>query len=315
MNLKSLEGETVIFRAKIESIYLIKSASSKNYPNRWAATLTNLRCKGQPVKLNCRNMELDVTKHYHNLLKGDVIKFKSKVALNVDNRFKNVNKIEIVKSPLTDKIGNDYFETLSKVCDNVSTRKNGDNLNPKINKEDIFPFIVKSNRENGTVFTFTYLLENIKTVGWGYKTLYKELLFKSNPEMYFVYQLKRGEDIVYIGSSKGLGSRLTSHKKDKDFDKVLICLCKDEEDMLILENGKIQEIQPEYNKSINLKLARVYKESPHHVFESLEDHTLDFIPSIPLHKEFGFNNEGYWYEVQLGLFIRKELCPPSWKPT
>jgi len=31
MKLKSLEGETVIFRAKIERIYLIKSTSSKNY--------------------------------------------------------------------------------------------------------------------------------------------------------------------------------------------------------------------------------------------------------------------------------------------
>lgn len=84
--------------------------------------------------------------------------------------------------------------------------------------------------------------------------------------------------------------------------------------MLILENGKIQELQPEYNKSINIKLARMYKENPNHIFESLEDHTLDFIPSIPLHKELGFNNEDYWYEVPLGLFIRKELCPLSWKP-
>lgn len=224
MNLKSLEGETIIFRAKVESLYLNKSTSSKNYPNRWIATLTNLRCKGKLVKFNCRKMELDVTKHYHNLLEGDIIKFKSRVSLNVDNRFKNVKKIEIVKSPLENKAGEDYFETLSKVCDNMSTRKNRDKVNTKINKEDVFPLIVKSNRENGTVFTFTYLLENIKTVGWGYKTLYKELLFKSNPEMYFVYQLKRGEDVVYVGSSKGLGSRLTSHKKDKDFDKVLICL-------------------------------------------------------------------------------------------
>lgn len=307
MNLNSLEGRAVIFRADIKSIYLNKSASSYKYPDRWVADITNLRCNGKVVKTNGHRISLDVTKHYQYLLEGDTIKFKTRVSLDSDNRFKNIKNIELLKSPLVDKVGKDHLNILSEVCINVSTRVSGDKVNQKINKEDVIPFIVKSNRENGSLFTFNYLLENIKSIGYGYKKLYKEILLKCSPDMYFVYQLKRGSDIVYIGSSKGLGSRLSNHKRDKDFDEVLICLCKDKEDMLILENGKIQEIQPEYNKSINLNLARLYKEDPNHIFESLADHSLNFIPTIPMHKELGFNNEGYYYEVKLGLFIKEDL--------
>ena len=78
------------------------------------------------------------------------------------------------------------------------------------------------------------------------------------PKVYCVYKLYAGEDIVYVGSSYAISTRIHTHQKDKDFDKVVVCIKNTKEEMLNLENAMIDKLKPVYNKSSNLKRSRSY---------------------------------------------------------
>ena len=68
-----------------------------------------------------------------------------------------------------------------------------------------------------------------------------------------IYALKKGDDIVYIGSSMDIYTRILEHKADgvKDFDTVSSIERKDGDDgtiRKIIEMGVICELKPKYNK-------------------------------------------------------------------
>jgi hypothetical protein len=63
----------------------------------------------------------------------------------------------------------------------------------------------------------------------------------------YVYLLRRGADIVYIGQSKTLSSRLSTHlKSEKDFDTIL-AIPVELEELSAVEGAFIRVIKPEYN--------------------------------------------------------------------
>ncbi len=64
-----------------------------------------------------------------------------------------------------------------------------------------------------------------------------------------VYFLIRNETVVYIGSSKNIGSRIVAHKENKVFDS-FFAIGVPESEMLSVEAHYIAEFVPEYNKCL-----------------------------------------------------------------
>lgn len=65
---------------------------------------------------------------------------------------------------------------------------------------------------------------------------------------YFVYCLYKEDQIIYIGSSTKLLNRLKTHRKDKEFDKVIYCETVDKQTMLDLEIYAINKARPPLNR-------------------------------------------------------------------
>lgn len=62
-----------------------------------------------------------------------------------------------------------------------------------------------------------------------------------------VYFLVRDREVVYVGQTISLASRLESHRKDKQFDEVFY-LPTPREELLQVESGFIKALDPELNK-------------------------------------------------------------------
>lgn len=107
---------------------------------------------------------------------------------------------------------------------------------------------------------------------------------KFKPVIYCVYKLLKDGVIVYVGSSKSIESRIVTHKKDKDFNEVVVCTKGTKEEMLNLENALIDKLKPEYNKSANISRVRLYGADPcEEEFVRLED----FLIELPIRKNSG----------------------------
>ena len=62
-----------------------------------------------------------------------------------------------------------------------------------------------------------------------------------------VYVLFDGSELVYIGQTANLSTRIRNHKKDKEFNKVIIAHCPDNEFARWLEFDLIRHFHPPYN--------------------------------------------------------------------
>lgn len=67
---------------------------------------------------------------------------------------------------------------------------------------------------------------------------------------YFVYCLFNNGNIIYIGSSTKLLNRLKTHRKDKEFNKVVYCELPDQKTMLDFEIYSIDKVRPPLNRSV-----------------------------------------------------------------
>lgn len=65
-----------------------------------------------------------------------------------------------------------------------------------------------------------------------------------------VYFLIDNDEIVYVGQSLNVYSRISAHKKDKDFDKVFVIKCQKEE-LTEIERYYILLLRPKHNKTHN----------------------------------------------------------------
>ena len=65
---------------------------------------------------------------------------------------------------------------------------------------------------------------------------------------YFVYILKKNENVVYVGRTKRIYDRLVTHKSKKDFDKIALIEYLDEGQLRDAEYYLIKYYKPFLNK-------------------------------------------------------------------
>lgn len=144
----------------------------------------------------------------------------------------------------------------------------------------------------------------------------RSLLCIYKPRFYYVYKLYKGTQLVYIGSTKGLSSRMSQHSKtDKDFDKVFITRLSDEQEMLALEQYLIYKEDPPENKVVSLALARSYKsEIP--VFENLLEYQPRLMEAFCLDNKLGEmigqRRSCNYLMLPNKIFIKSEGITPHW---
>ncbi len=144
----------------------------------------------------------------------------------------------------------------------------------------------------------------------------RNLLGIYKPRFYYVYKLYKGDQLVYIGSTKGLSSRMSQHSKtDKDFDKVLITRLTDEQEMLALEQYLIYKEDPPENKVVNLALARSYvSEVP--LFEDLLEYEPRLMEAFCLDNKLGEmigqRRSCNYLMLPNKIFIRSDSVTPHW---
>jgi predicted GIY-YIG superfamily endonuclease len=78
---------------------------------------------------------------------------------------------------------------------------------------------------------------------------------QSSPCVYFLID---GVDIVYVGQSKNLSTRIISHKKDKNFTRVIYMVVA-ENDLDKVERFYEEELLPKYNKAHYVKKLKEEK--------------------------------------------------------
>lgn len=78
-------------------------------------------------------------------------------------------------------------------------------------------------------------------------SMYKRILFATEPRpVQGVYFLLRGEEIVYVGQSGNVLSRMAGHQ-NKDFDLVRMIQTYGDKERTFLETSMIRSFRPEYN--------------------------------------------------------------------
>ena len=68
----------------------------------------------------------------------------------------------------------------------------------------------------------------------------------------YVYFLMDVEEVVYVGKTMGLSSRIAAHKRDKVFDRCF-WIPVPEKDLLATEGKWINKFSPKYNRTHGLK--------------------------------------------------------------
>jgi len=150
---------------------------------------------------------------------------------------------------------------------------------------------------------------------------------KFSPRVYCVYKLYLDENLVYVGSSYAIITRIATHFKDKLFNSVDICTKGTKQEMLALEHKLIDLHKPKYNKSSNLKYLKLYGEGvavEDEHFISLES----FLIEQPVRKNASnilytlFNGSSFKYPYGklnsngkhgiTAYFIQEDNTPFSW---
>ena len=180
--------------------------------------------------------------------------------------------------------------------------------------EDIEKLIVKFRESITDKATVNYVFWKVVKIYLDYnytrKSILERILFRFTPYYFYVYQLVRDGEIVYVGKSERLESRIQQHiSSGKIFDSVRVYLCTSEEEQNTLENTCILKIWPEYNKSVNMGSASRNLEIPE--FVDMREFKPDFMPPNPC--KYKFNNDDKYYYVQCCGFVKKDCVPlPRW---
>lgn len=117
------------------------------------------------------------------------------------------------------------------------------------------------------------------------------------PLKFYVYVLTLDGEVVYIGSSTDLYTRLISHGVDKDFNGIMLQEVYNKQDMLTLEMYLIDKYRPPLNKALNMRLANLCVVPENLV--NLFDYRPKVISCIP-HKQL--KRQVYPFEGYLPMF-------------
>lgn len=67
---------------------------------------------------------------------------------------------------------------------------------------------------------------------------------------YYLYALYKSGEVIYIGQTRSLLSRIGSHANTKDFDEYSYVKCYDQDDLTMKEDAMIIALEPKYNLRI-----------------------------------------------------------------
>jgi hypothetical protein len=76
----------------------------------------------------------------------------------------------------------------------------------------------------------------------------KNNIYNYPVELSGVYILYENDKVVYVGKSNNMKNRITQHKKDKEFNKIICLSFENEGDKNIYELYYISKFKPKYNK-------------------------------------------------------------------
>jgi hypothetical protein len=80
---------------------------------------------------------------------------------------------------------------------------------------------------------------------------------------HYVYYLYRDGEVVYIGQTSNVMSRMVSHsvgKSRKHFDGAMYRLCESENDMRKIESNEIHRLRPAFNRRRGLSYSQTQEE-------------------------------------------------------
>ena len=96
-----------------------------------------------------------------------------------------------------------------------------------------------------------------------------------NKGVHFVYFLMDNNDVVYVGMSSTIGSRLKLHKQtDKIFGKYIAIECPDKSVQKRLEEFLIASMRPKYNKTPGNCTRKISIEDVYHLNKLIYDRLL-----------------------------------------
>lgn len=143
-----------------------------------------------------------------------------------------------------------------------------------------------------------------------YFFVFSSVAKKLKPPSNYVYLLMKDGDIVYVGKSTRITSRLNDHRQEnqKDFDSVMIKEVETEYEMDVLENSLIYKLKPKYNKTVRMDYVADHPDTAD--FVNFKDYSPLVIYEKTTLEEFRFdittNYVGYG-----GYFIRKDVLSPN----
>jgi hypothetical protein len=160
-------------------------------------------------------------------------------------------------------------------------------------------------------YVFWRIIKLYMSVDYPRKSILQYIMFKFQPYEFYVYQLMKGSEVVYVGKSCRLAERLFTHKADnKDFDNVRLYLCSTIEEQDIVENASILDLLPILNKTVNLEMARKCSKLPE--FKPIQELKPDFIGLSLLPYRFTLDDD-YHLIQGIGFIHSRVVAKPYWK--
>lgn len=89
--------------------------------------------------------------------------------------------------------------------------------------------------------------------------LQQDIKDKDELESFYIYALWKDRQIVYIGQTVNLETRLSAHRKEKDFDQYSFFKCGSRAQMENVESQLIAELRPSQNRAIGDKFISFHK--------------------------------------------------------
>ena len=143
---------------------------------------------------------------------------------------------------------------ICKLKAKVLTMSNDKHVDYAYTSRELSPYFVKLSYEDGiTLFHELFKEFTINKQDNQYVTHKILQGLRKCIGSYSVYKLIDKGEVVYIGSTIDLASRIKSHNSDKYFDNVEVCGVENEVGMLSLENSLIYKHLPKYNKMIHTR--------------------------------------------------------------
>lgn len=156
-----------------------------------------------------------------------------------------------------------------------------------------------------------------------YNKIAAALFKKIKDPKYVVYLLHKAGEVIYIGKSKDVVTRLHTHLKDKDFDSVSIVDCANKAEQKRCENILIDKLRPTLNKHLALDVTPIKLSNlkPQPFTDWLNSQTFFTMPKTNLLHKLGIESDyrgyircmSYTYScaVSEGDFVKRAFSKKS----